>query len=399
MKKVFTSLVICLPILTVYKSPVPGVDLATLLMLLFAFVYFLSGRLKFINIKSPLLFFLLFLLFLSSVSFMLQGVISDIALLRTGKLLFLVLFVFVIGYDNLFDKEFAIKALNAVTAAAAIYIILQTVAYHLFGLLLPSGILPLVTDEAYSALNYAQIAKSFYRPSSFFIEPAYFAQYAMLGLCINIFGFKKSRLCHNLKMALLISAGIILSASGQGVLLAAFLWLFWLVQRLIFTNFSVKKLFILLAVAGAGIVFIPMLLETELVSKTLSRVFDTNTAMGGNALLARTHGYSHFQSLPLLYKTIGVGYGNVPPGVYLNGAAYILYTLGISGAAVMLFLFADAFVKGKPFGRVFLAAMFGMLLVANIFTAAYLCFYFSFIYIGRYKTDTDVKLTVRGELT
>lgn len=380
MKKIFTILIVIFPIIAVYRSPIPGVDMATCLMLLFSFLFLIFHRDAVVDIKNPFLFFLIYLVIFSIASYLIQGSSDAIVFLRMGKFVFLILFAVIIARGS-FDQKLGIRVLTIITAAATVYIIVQAIAYYTGGILLPAGFLSVVTDETYGGLDYMQIARSFYRPSSFFIEPAYFAQYTLLGLCVNLFGYGQRK--YRYVLALFFTAGIVLSGSGQGVLAAAFLWGLAFMQRLVFTNFTIKKLFLTIVICVACVVFIPMLLKTSFVSMTLARIFGDNAAMGGNALLSRLEGYRYFSTLPAVLQIIGTGYGNVPVGVYLSSAAYTLYTLGILGAGLVLYIFADAFSRGKGFQRVFTAAYFVLFLAANVFTATYICFYFCFLYIGR----------------
>lgn len=380
MKKLFTALIVMLPIITVYKSPIKGIDLGTFIFILLSFIiiYYSKGK---IFVIKPLFVFLVYIILSTLVSILIQGNIeSYMIMLRTGKFVLLIFLILFMGYKELFDSDFGFKMLKIINILAVIYIILQVISYKFFKVLLPTGILSLVTSDVYYQLDYQSVAANFYRPSSFFIEPAYFSQYVLLYLCYSIFGGNGTGVVKNWKLAVFISSGIILSGSGQGILLVVTIWGIWFLSTLGLSKLNLKKISMLMTISFMSIFIMKYLLQTEVVSKALLRVFSDNTAGGGNAVLSRVGGYAYFYMLPNIFKFIGMGYGNVPTGVYFNSASYTLYCSGILGAVIVLYILWSSFIKGKRFQRVFVIIFFILIMGANVFTAASICFYFSFIY-------------------
>jgi hypothetical protein len=305
--------------------------------------------------------------------------------LRLGKYVVLIFLILFTGNKNLFDVDLGFRILKKVTLLAVTYIIIQTIAYKGAGILLPNAFLSLVSYEAYSEIDYGTLAKHFYRPTAFFIEPSSFCQYTLLYLSLSIFGWDNKKICHNWKHAVYISIGILLSGSGQGILLLVCMWLAWIVKRLILTKLHPRKLLILFGILFVGIVSAPFLMKSEIIAKPLERIFTDNVEGGGNAFLGRMGGYLYFFMLPNIFKLIGMGYGNVPKDVYFNSLSYTLYCNGILGCMLLIYLFGDIIRRGTGFQKIFALVYIGLITGATTFTAANICFYFSFIYNRKIK--------------
>lgn len=380
MKKLFTTLVVLLPIITVYVSPIKGVDLGTFIFVIFSFFLIFNRNTK-LKIRKPIILYLVYVILSTSISTMLQGELTGIIIiLRTGKFIYLIFVIILLGHEGYFDIYYGLKILRTVTLFAVVYIIIQTITYKIFGALLPSGLMSMVTSESYLNNDYYTLAKVLYRPSSFFIEPAYFVQYSFVYLCYSIFGTDNEKVIYKWKEAFFISLGLILSGSGQGILIGLFIWIIWSFKVLFTTKIKFDKKIITVIILLICVIAMPFLLQTEMLSKPLERVFTDNVVGGGNAFLARIEGYQYFYVLPNIYKIIGMGYGNVPDYVYLNSAAYTLYTSGMLGGILVLYIFVDAFRKTKNYKKALIIVYFVMIFGAGTFTAAFICYYFSFIY-------------------
>ncbi len=397
-RKAYTILVTIIPVLTVYKSLAPGIDLATFLFIAMSAFIIITSKGKMSKIV-PLMVLLIYIVTSTLISLQMQQSFGMSVVLRLGKYIVLIFLIVFMGNRELLDVDLGFRTLKTVTLLAVTYIIIQTLAYKGAGILLPNAFLSLVSYEAYSEIDYSNLAKHFYRPTAFFIEPSSFCQYTLLYLCLSIFGWDKKKLIHNWKHAVFVSIGILLSGSGQGILLLFCIWAFWLLSRLVLTKLNPKKILILFLILAVGVVSVPVLMKSEILAKPLERVFTDNKEGGGNAFLGRMGGYMYFLMLPNSYKLIGMGYGNVPKDVYFNSLSYTLYCNGILGCILLLYLFGDIVRRGKGFQKVFALVYFGLITGATTFTAANICFYFSFIYNrkiramilnGRYPNEENI---------
>lgn len=384
-RRTYTLLVVITPIMCVYKSLAPGIDLATFIFLAFSLRIFIAAKGK-ISIVKPLIAFFVYVIISTLVSLQMQESFSIFSIvLRLGKYLMVIFLVIIIGNRQLFDVDYGFKLLKRVTLMAVGYIFLQTIMYRAAGILLPNAIMSLVSYQEYAEIDYERLAEHFYRPTAFFVEPSSYCQYTLLYLSFSVFGWKGEKLVHNWKIAAAITFGILLSGSGQGIMMAVLIWVMWFLKRLVFTKLQMKNLVVLVSLVLVLAVSSPFLMQSELVSKPLERVFTDNKEGGGNAFMGRMGGYMYFGMLPNTFKLIGMGYGNVPKDVYFNSLSYTLYCNGILGCLLLVYLFGDIVIKGTGFQKVFGMIYFGLLAGATTFTATNICFYFSFIYNGRIR--------------
>ena len=387
--KIFTIAVVLLPILSVYISPINGIDLGTFCLLLLLPVL-LGGILKCNKIKMKLPLSMLLLILYISFGSLISYVISIppnfvLVLSRMGKFIIVLLIVFIIGKGQYFDYQLAKRILKITVLAAVSYIIIQSVMFYMSGRLLPSVPFNLIRSEEYANIDYLRGASVFYRPTSFFLEPAHFAQYVIVYLIYSLFGDYKENQT-KLKIAVFITVGLFLSTSGQGILLSLLVWGFWLFSQLIKSSIDRKIKLVILGVLVCTIV-LPAVFQTEILSTSIDRVI-TNSGSLGAATEGRLFSYDYFNDLPMLQKIIGTGYGNVPAGVYLNSVAYTLYCNGIIGMLFVGMLFYDAFVHTRYYHK-YLCIIYALLIFgSSTFTASGIAFYFMFIYSGYIKDRT-----------
>jgi hypothetical protein len=374
--KFFTFVIITLPILSVYKSPLNGFDLGTFLIL--ALTPIIIYKTNFRIAKNKLIILLFTYVILSAMISYLTNPLSIIAILRLFKFLILIFMVLLMGYNKLFNSQYAIKVLKIVTNMAVAYLFVQVALYNSIGILLPNGFPSLADSELYQ--NIHNISAT--RPSSFFLEPAHFAQYSLVYLSYCIFGLSKTNnLFNNWKSMLFISMGIILSKSGQGLLLLAMLFSIWLLSTSL-KQMNLKKWILLLLLIVVSLGILPLMYKSEVITITLNRLFTENTAGGGNAIEARLGGFEYLSHLTGINSITGMGLGNVPEGVYLSGYAYIIYCIGYVGFLIFIFILVNTFFKIGKFQKVLLVIYSIMLVGAQMFTATTICFYFALFYFG-----------------
>ena len=327
--KIFAFVIAILPFLAMYRSGVPGFSLADVVLVLCGFVVLLnlSNKVNFCVADTTLFFcglgFLLLFLFLSS---LLQGRIDVNCFIRTIRYLFYVAIVFLVSSkSNLFFLKRMIVAISLVSTC---YIIIQTILYDLFGVVLHGyfSVIPLYVD-GYATLDYEHIYSSImFRPTSFFLEPAHYARYVLIALCLIFFDGTTVQ-TKKILWATFISFGILLSTSSQGYVIMLFLWLaFFALKRNYIESVWLRNL-----VLGI-VVFLPLcflaLLELDFVNNTINRSFDNDSLSSNGAFGARMNGLFSFVELPMIYKIIGMGFGAVPK-VWVSSFGYWLYGTGV----------------------------------------------------------------------
>ena len=140
------------------------------------------------------------------------------------------LFLFAcVAYECVNVRSFFRCAL-LIAKIASLLIILQTILFNLFGYHLRLIPTDLLLDGSEMWLNRAitglKAEGEMYRPSGIFLEPSHLFLYVLplLSMLILLPGFNPRRR----EEAILLSAGLLLSTSGLGIIVVVFLWaLFW----------------------------------------------------------------------------------------------------------------------------------------------------------------------------
>ncbi len=327
----YSTVVAILPILASYASGVPGFSVAdAVLMICFGWMIlrgYTKRRNDFVIIPGLIYAALYLLLLFNVVTLMIQREPQYAnVIIRTVRYGF---YLAVIGFCSrqMLDIDFCKAVVKRVSILAGGYIMLQLALYRIFGLVLKGFVpfLPLyVTD--YATKDYGALFSQMFRPTSFFLEPAHFARYAVLGVVLYLFDGKKLTV-RDCWCAIFISLGILVSTSAQGYLLLAVVWLACLVTRIRdMESTGQRSLFQGMMVVSPLVLL--LLFQLPFVQETISRAMNIDLRNDNTAIGARLGGFRYYAGLPGIYKVIGMGFGVVPDGGWLSSAAYWLYGSG-----------------------------------------------------------------------
>ena len=362
-----------LPLFASYASGIPGFSLADVILVLFTMCALLkigardNNRLLG-NIGMLYIGIALILLFDVIAVTGNKGALYDV-LIRTIRYCFYV-FCFIYTSKKLIDVEMLKKCVKNVSVLATAYIFLQYILYTFFDFVL-KGFLPWLKlyVEDYGTKDYESIYTAMYRPTSFFLEPAHFARYAIIGLIIIL--WTRDLKLKDMFLAVFVSFGVLLSTSSQGYLMLAIIWAVFAVSRASKIKNNVVKVLVIVCVFSAPILLyilfnLPYVQETILRSLSGS-ISDTNTALGG-----RFNGFSHFAELSVFGKIFGMGFGMIPEGAWLSSAAYWLYGSGIIVFSVYVVFLISSLFKLKNEKRMILLMMFFLFFSDDSFYS-YMC--------------------------
>lgn len=362
-----------LPLFASYASGIPGFSLADVILVLFTMCALLKigardNNRMLGNIGALYIGIALILLFDVIAVTSNKGALYDVSI-RTIRYCFYV-FCFIYTSKKLIDVEMLKKCVKNVSVLATIYIILQYVMYHVFDKVL-NGFLPWLElyVEDYGTKDYESIYEAMFRPTSFFLEPAHFARYAIIGLIIILWA--KDLKIKDMFFAVFVSVGVLISTSSLGYLLLAMVWVSFALTRLVKIKKSWAKLCMILAVLIAPVALY-VIFQLPYVQDTIMRslsgdINDTNTAIG-----ARLNGFSHFAELSILGKIFGVGFGCIPEGAWLSSAAYWLYGSGIIVFSVYLVFLLSSLLRLKNEKKMILLIMFFLFFSDDSFYS-YMC--------------------------
>lgn len=375
--KIYVWIVLLLPILSMYKSPVSALDLGTFLGL--PIILLCNQTLKW-KLRSSLkvtkqqhrfaksflgvCFYIIAITFVNVViglTFDKKVMESNEKLQMLFRCLKLVLTALVIIYCGfrLMNFEYFMKVYWIIIKVAIIYIILQTICFYLFKKVLPPFITRFIREDYSYILDYNyHIQLGLFRPMSIFYEPAHFCEYCIPYLT---FLFYKRPVLNKTDFirAIAISLGIVLSTSGIGCLFMGSLWILAFLRSLMIQKGT--NVFLLFL---AALCVLPIAIKIPLFQKAFARLFSSG---GGAVQIRMGSGYSIFAQIGLIAKLFGIGYGNYPPS-YAISMSYSLISLGIIGTIVLMWFLIRIILKTRGYSRALSCVMIFMMFVTMIFT-------------------------------
>lgn len=384
LERFFTAFVVFIPIIQYYKSPVPGLNLATFLALCFL-GWFLTARPKPTKprqrLLSPAWIYLGFLTFnVVATSFLYDYPILDPRLLDYLRAILLVMSILVLGGRH-FDFSFAVSVLEKLLLASALWMLVQLVFAHVLGHPITGNIPVLLTHEGYKIPGE--------RPTGFYMEPSEFAKNAIMYFCLTLFGNKSlSRL--EIRKVLAVIGGIAISGSGMGYVLLSSGFVVWICHHVFFKRMTTGKLLgglVLIAVCVAGSL---AFLQTSAGQFAVSRIVSEEEKgpmghWGGQALSGRTYTNHLFDDLSETQKVFGVGFGHdslVFENYYRNSWASNLVACGYLSIPVWLLIFFIVFFRGDARFKVFVVVFAFLSCISAVATPTGFSYFFSFLLSG-----------------
>lgn len=362
----FTASIVLLPVLGQVGSPVPGVGVGDLLVLAAYIRAFLPKTRPRSRIALPG-FFLGYVVImtlgalLSGVPMFSAGGSAEV-LLRLGRFTAVMLPLFASDLTDRFDAALGFKVLRIICLATSLTVIVQWLLVRV-GFILPNPISFVTSASAYRP-DYYQLNPDFFRPSGLFLEPAHMAVYCVPFLIWLLFG--NHRGSRGGVLAVVVIIGVALTGSGIGILACVGIVAGYAVTALRKTPsvLFLTPLVILIGVVGSRTAFGHLVLD---------RIFGGGEATGGSAATRLTSGYDEYSGLPWSERLFGAGFGNVP-STYMNGAAYMLWTLGLVGTMLFVGVVAYYLRRVGTRGKLQLVTYVVFLLASQMFNASALAF-------------------------
>lgn len=315
-KKIFTVLIVLLPFLYQYKSPISVISFGEFLLIPFI-VYFtiknFKTKVKYNEFNGLYIYLVcaVFFNFLASLqSYYSYGNFVTIF----ARIIYYALLIYV-AYFN-FDLKLGIKVVINASIFFSIYAIIQYSTYQLSGKVLPTIINPnwaFSREESGNRLNYEAYYRWLYRASSLFLEPGYFVNFCAPAL-VALLHFEENNK-KNMIYACIITLAFVVSTSSASIVVLAFSWGAFVIKSVMTKKMKAKTLvFILLLMVFIMVLFMSPLAETLL----------KRTASGGSFNNRITRTFILFQQTNFVQKIVGVGINNVDMFV-IDRQAYTMY--------------------------------------------------------------------------
>ncbi|MBE5756525.1 MAG: hypothetical protein E7342_01880 [Clostridiales bacterium] len=372
---IYIFIILLLPMFAQYA--IGPIDFDVILLLFVVFLLFVTKRLN-ITVDGPILLLLTYTLLVTLCNLLVGKLYATIfeIVFRLGKYILYFIVSILIGVNRQFKYDRAMQIYRIIAFFAVAYILLQALFYYLFNITLPNKIGKTIVEQGGVEVG---------RLRSFYSEPAEFA-YSMIPFIVcSLFGKNYKKKDTRFFDAIFVSIGIVISTSGQGIVCCAAMWVIWIIEKIIKRELNVKTLATIILIVIVACV----LYTSGILSFALDRVNDTGEY---SAMAARFSGYKTLSLLNILQLVFGVGYGNyVTKNIYgldvpyefvnYSSIAENLFTIGIIGFCLLVFVFFKAYKKGNKRSKALIFAIlilstFGCPLISKL-----LPIYLSFVYV------------------
>lgn len=386
--KIFSYLVVIMMLGNVYLFPLfKSLDMGEVLVLLFIPYFLINLKLFTIRKRFTLIYIFIFYSFIISLlmCFKLNGNMSDpmIRIIRDFFYYFIILFL---GY-HFFDMVTFKKAIIVFCVLLSGFVIMQVLVYTLTGYLLPGFILNAsINDGGYNGaqlyanyINYANIA-GYLKPNGFLCEPAHCAQCFFVSLILLLNGHKVEN--RDIKIALFISLGMILTMSTSAILYLIVSWSVWFFRE---GKRNIIKIILLSILLIFIVIFALKKGELDNFLIVLQRFTNTisGKAITNSSQLRMIKGFTVFLALPLTLQIFGIGFGNYANAIsllnnyginmlnneYMNTVSYILVSSGIIGFLLISFFLIIIFFNNNELGRITIVALIIMSFGSSIYSS------------------------------
>ena len=253
----------------------------------------------------------------------------------------IVIFYFAVAASGCIDTDRFISATTWIASFASILIIVQYVCFYIFDFhlqLVPTGwLLPKsaqwIPRSEIGMVGMDGKPSTFYRPSSFFLEPAHMFLYLFPPLIISLSSFSVNRIA---KMtAILLSLALILSTSGMGIATVVGVWGIYFLRKAVEMHrlgkrrfFSLKNVVITVSVL-LGLTLICF--YVPFIRKSINRIFSAG-GTSSNAISGRiSRGLRLTKQLTGTKFWFGVSDNVEGINFHLSGFNATMYRYGLIG--------------------------------------------------------------------
>lgn len=198
-----------------------------------------------------------------------------------------------------------------------------------------------------------------WRPSNFFLEPAQFAQFAVIVLICSMFLIPKPRF----GIAIITTIAIFTSLSAVGIIMAVLLWGSWLIHVKQYNSIRYYGFAVVIIITAV----IYLLNNEALLDAVKYRIGTVGEAGSTTGSLRLLRGLAIYKQLPVLLQVFGVGLGTLEQYLvnynvrtiydaaldagteYMNTLSYILVNTGGVGSIIFGAFVVSIVVKFKAY--------------------------------------------------
>lgn len=270
---------------------------------------------------------------------------------------FFIYFIFVTGIKKYFDFEIAYKCYALFSIMATLLLIIQYVFSISAGIYISGKFTPLYLGDSLKEVdNFKLYGVTFFRPSSFFQEPAHYATYVL-----GYFALLCTRKINTQRIFIMafIAMGILLSGSTTGLIVLVFIVIVWIAIYL----HNIKKLryyILLVLIVGVALYYVS---QTDSFIYMISRI----TSNSGSSISSTAAFRSRFlwlNNLKLFDSPIrflfGTGTCSDVLSEWVPGWILFLNSFGVVGLIFYLGAFIYLFVNSSKEGKILFLIFWGL---------------------------------------
>lgn len=368
--------IVLLPLLSLYKSPLAFLDLGSLLMLvLFPVLYCVTRKRTSYKMPADLRLWTVYLVYMAAVT-VLSYVFAEaytsaiFYTMRMTKNIIYIVFTLYVARKQVFNVQLAKRLYHAVTWIATAYIFVQYALFRLFHYGLAGYIPALIQAESYQSRIETIATGVYFRPTSLFYEPSHYAAYVLMGMILYL--FYSDNTGRNVIRAAVITLGIFVSTSGQGIVLALMIWGLWLLKQFKYKSRHMQAVKVLMLLFVFALVYYMVFTPSgiEIIGRWLPKPGQVS------AVETRSEGFRALTQMPAASWILGNGYGNIPGG-YFSSWAFNFWCFGIIGTSVIVLIYLECWLKSAQKCIVLINAV--LCIFSTAFMGIYFVFFFSFI--------------------
>lgn len=224
--------------------------------------------------------------------------IRDFNVMRLGYVL-LLSWIFICVSNGSINISYFFKCATKIAILATIAIIIQFIAHNILGRTIDFRPLSLLVTQqniwVRNSVNFG-VAGYMFRPSGFFLEPSHFFLYSFPIITVLLLSVNRDKT--NLRTALFISLGLLLTTSGMGIAVLAGLWtLYFLVYKKA-NDYTLNNILKIISVRSVVIVLLLIIVfffayqSIPFIQSAVDRVFyedETNNAIEGRVRLVKDY--------------------------------------------------------------------------------------------------------------
>lgn len=362
-RSVYTVIIALLPVIMIYNVPLVDKGMSTVLLGIltpFALRYIL--RIRKFSRTLPVLSLFLYML-LRSQEDSENAIVMAVALIH------------ILGiFGGSINVSVMRRTIEKTAVFASILVIIQTISYYVLHIRLQFLIRELVLSANQGALSTS--SGTLYRPSAIFLEPSHFAQFATVALMSVLFPQEGGKV--NLRRALFIALGCMLTTSGMGIVLCTATFLVYLLFRA-HQEKATSRIFKIIGGTAVGVIVFFVLMRFSFFYNAVRRIF--GEVDGYNAIWGRTLFWDSTIG-QMSGNDLAWGYGSsMLPSKYMTGLMEVIYCYGYVGLGLLGFTILCSGIQNRQNRMsVFLCVAYaGLMTIANLYSFISLTFWLTVI--------------------